>query len=708
MIKKKMQNSFIKLLSFFIVIVLVSTLLLFYSTMQYVLFNYIGQANEHLVNQVRSTFELVIGQVTNKAYKFGIYDNDLVTLVRDRNQGALHTMKLYEALNSIVIENEYLDSAYLYSEEENTVFDSKTGCSYRLEEFYDRAAAEKIRKHYFSRVDPHIIRRISGNMDLVYSIIVVLPEKTAGGNCTMLSINVDMNKVFQDIAKRNQMSADGKLFIYNEDNQIMVSADTINFGGSMDAITKNGTIDMKNASFWTILTQKSGVINAFSESDELGWKFCMQVPYEIDISSVINKYAAFLFVCLMLALALLVIYIVMRHTTKPLDTFLNNYDETVVKNLLTEPNFMKDKNTMELECLERLFHYDRFVILVIETEAAQGELFKILRAVIPEIASSHNRFFAEPVTLYHGRAAVLCNYSGASESSFAETAFPERLGVRLNENGMEKAYIAVSTVKEGYGELFLAVKECEEILEYKLSLPQRRLTYDSFIGLKGEIDYPSNCEKQLVNNLIAANLENCMFYLSKYMDHLFCNRSIISDLNIKNYVYQLQTELLKHISSLPLSIKTSNSLDLKSVRDKEYIYESLSELIHTICMEITKKNSNNESELVQSILEYIQNHLTDDDFNLNTVSYQFNMNRNYLARIIKESTSYAFNDYVNYRKIELAKEKMKDASRTIEQISNEVGFSYSHYFIKVFKSMEGITPGTYRKTVIHNNDAQEE
>lgn len=708
MIKKKMQNSFIKLLSFFIVIVLVSTMLLFYSTMQYVLFNYVSQANEHLVNQVSSTFELVIEQVTNKAYKFGIYDSDLVKLVKDRNQGALYTRKLYETLNSIVIENEYLDSAYLFSEEENLVFDSKTGCSYRLDDFYDRAVAEKIQEHYFSKVDPHMIRRVSGNADLLYSIIVVLPEKTAGGHCTMLSINVDMNKVFQDIVKRNQMSKDGKLFIYNQVNQILVSADTADYGGSMEEVAKNKTIDMKNASFWTILTKKSGVINAFSDSKELGWNFCLQVPYEIDISSVINKYAAFLFVCMVLALALLIIYIVMRHTTKPLDTFLNNYDETVVKNLLTEPNFIRDKSGMELECVERLFPYESFVVMIVETEASQGKLYKVLAMAVPDICFGHNKIFAEPVTMYHGRVAILCNYSGAAQSAFVETVFLERLGVCLNEGGLEKAYIAVSTVKQGYGELLMAVKECEEILEYKLSLPQRRMAYDSFISLKGEIDYPANCEKQLVNNLIAANLENCMFYLDKYMDCLFGSHSIISDMNIKNYVYQLQTELLKHISSLPLSIKTSNSLDMKSISDKEYIYECLSELIHTICMEITKKNSNNESELVQSILEYIQNHLTDDDFNLNTVSYQFNMNRNYLARIIKESTSYAFNDYVNYKKIELAKEKMKDRNKTIEQISNEVGFSYSHYFIKVFKSVEGMTPGTYRKTVIHNNDAQKE
>lgn len=707
MIKKKMQNSFIKLLSFFIIIVLVTTLLLFYSTMQYVFFNYISQTNEHLVSQIVSTFELVVEQVANKAYKYGIYDNDLVRLVKERDQGVMNRKKLYETLNSIVLENEYLDSAYLFSEKDQIVFDSKTGCSYKIDDFYDKDVVGVLNQQRFSRAEPHKIQRISGTTDLLYSIIVVLPEKTTDGAVTSLSFNIDMNKVYQDIMRRNDISRDGRLYIYNEKSQILVSDDDADFGRSIEKMAGSQTADVGKVSFWNIISKKSGVINAFGSSGALGWNFCMQVPYEINISSMINKYVAFLFVCVILVLFLIIIYIVMRHTTRPLDSFLDNYDETIVKNLLTDSNFTRDKSSMERECMERLFRYDSFLVALVEAAEISGELLKLITTILPQICPEDKKVMVNPVMLYHGRVAILCNYHAGTLNTFVEHTFLERLSSSLKENGVEKSYIAVSTVKSGYGELAMAVRECEEILEYKLSLPKRLMRYDSFAALKGGIEYPVNYEKQLINNLMAANLESCIFYLDKFIDHLFHNHSIISDMYIKNYVYQLQTELLKHISSLPLSIKTSNGLDLKAVPDKEYIYENLSELIHTICSEITKKNSNNENVLVQSILEYIHEHLTDNDFNLNTVSYQFNMNRNYLARMIKETTSYAFNDYVNFKKIELAKEKLGNTSMTIEQIASEVGFSYSHYFIKVFKSVEGVTPGTYRKMLAHNNVAQE-
>ncbi|MDR3174802.1 MAG: AraC family transcriptional regulator [Treponema sp.] len=33
---------------------------------------------------------------------------------------------------------------------------------------------------------------------------------------------------------------------------------------------------------------------------------------------------------------------------------------------------------------------------------------------------------------------------------------------------------------------------------------------------------------------------------------------------------------------------------------------------------------------------------------------------------------------------------------TVEEIAKAAGYNYSYYFIKIFKSIEGVTPGQYR------------
>ena len=44
-----------------------------------------------------------------------------------------------------------------------------------------------------------------------------------------------------------------------------------------------------------------------------------------------------------------------------------------------------------------------------------------------------------------------------------------------------------------------------------------------------------------------------------------------------------------------------------------------------------------------------------------------------------------------------AKQMLRFTDKTIEQIGCEVGFSDTNYFTRLFRKIEGITPGEYRK-----------
>jgi YesN/AraC family two-component response regulator len=243
--------------------------------------------------------------------------------------------------------------------------------------------------------------------------------------------------------------------------------------------------------------------------------------------------------------------------------------------------------------------------------------------------------------------------------------------------------------------------ECDEIQQYKLSMTDHIIHYRQFQEQKTPIIYPVELEKQLINNLLVKNTEGCIFYTRKFLKHILEDEGLLTDIQIKNYVYQLQNEILTRISSLPISIKTTGSSDMKNIHNRSQIHDILLNFIQSICSEIAKKNTNNESIINEAIIEYIDANLTENDFNLNSISYQFNMNRNYLAKLIKEETSYSFNDYVNMKKISLAKDLLATSMLTVEEVAHRTGFTYAHYFIKVFKNLEGITPGQFRE--MHNN-----
>ncbi len=61
----------------------------------------------------------------------------------------------------------------------------------------------------------------------------------------------------------------------------------------------------------------------------------------------------------------------------------------------------------------------------------------------------------------------------------------------------------------------------------------------------------------------------------------------------------------------------------------------------------------------------------------------------------------AFSKYITYRRMELAKELLRDKGRSIDQVARQVGYHDYFYFTKVFKESQGISPSKYRKELQH-------
>ncbi len=72
---------------------------------------------------------------------------------------------------------------------------------------------------------------------------------------------------------------------------------------------------------------------------------------------------------------------------------------------------------------------------------------------------------------------------------------------------------------------------------------------------------------------------------------------------------------------------------------------------------------NKELSLVNKIMEYFEKQYATEDFNLNTMAYDLNLNRNYLAKIIREKTGNSFNDYTTAKRIHLAKSLLQGEGR---------------------------------------------
>ena len=73
---------------------------------------------------------------------------------------------------------------------------------------------------------------------------------------------------------------------------------------------------------------------------------------------------------------------------------------------------------------------------------------------------------------------------------------------------------------------------------------------------------------------------------------------------------------------------------------------------------------------------------------------------NYFGDLVKKETGKTAQEYIQYKLIDIAKERVFDPDKTISQVAYELGFQYPQHFTRLFKKMVGCTPNEYR---MHTN-----
>ncbi len=75
---------------------------------------------------------------------------------------------------------------------------------------------------------------------------------------------------------------------------------------------------------------------------------------------------------------------------------------------------------------------------------------------------------------------------------------------------------------------------------------------------------------------------------------------------------------------------------------------------------------------------------------------ELNLSANYFGDLIKKETGKSAQEYIQDKIIEIAKDKIFDANKSISEIAYELGFKYPQHFSRLFKQKTGITPNEYR------------
>ncbi|HML45700.1 MAG TPA: response regulator [Clostridia bacterium] len=102
-------------------------------------------------------------------------------------------------------------------------------------------------------------------------------------------------------------------------------------------------------------------------------------------------------------------------------------------------------------------------------------------------------------------------------------------------------------------------------------------------------------------------------------------------------------------------------------------------------------------QLCDVIQAYITAHYADRDLSASHIAKALHYTSAYICTIFKNQRQMTIHDYINLFRIAKAKELLTTTCRSITAIAQEVGYENDNYFARVFRKLESMSPGDYRK-----------
>ncbi|MEY8743832.1 PocR ligand-binding domain-containing protein [Bacillales bacterium AN1005] len=174
---------------------------------------------------------------------------------------------------------------------------------------------------------------------------------------------------------------------------------------------------------------------------------------------------------------------------------------------------------------------------------------------------------------------------------------------------------------------------------------------------------------------------------------LLCNYIVEEALN-KN----LLVEMFEKASGNQQSLNLATILPGYSIRNIESIKKEMTNAIADAYLKTSPNEADTANPVLQPAFEYIHSHKS-EQVSLKHMAELCHLSPSYFSRLFAKETGENFTTYLAKLKIKWAKQLLEITDMPVSQISDELGFNESGYFIKIFKKFEEITPALYRKYI---------
>lgn len=220
---------------------------------------------------------------------------------------------------------------------------------------------------------------------------------------------------------------------------------------------------------------------------------------------------------------------------------------------------------------------------------------------------------------------------------------------------------------------------------------------------EGEIVKTTSDLEQIMEAMFAATANYDLVRIHDSLEQLFkLVHSLNDKLSVYNFALYVVSKIDFFLQSLNASLYDLLNIELNSL-NVLYEFETIDDIkswlrrrLFEVSEHLQLKKKNPNRKLMSEIEQYVTEHL-EMTMQLRDVARVFGFSPNYLGYVFKEATREAFGDFVTRKRMEKARELLKDPKLKIYEVANKVGYHNLTLFSRHFKMSFGLAPVDYRK-----------
>lgn len=246
-------------------------------------------------------------------------------------------------------------------------------------------------------------------------------------------------------------------------------------------------------------------------------------------------------------------------------------------------------------------------------------------------------------------------------------------------------YEAVNLLRQNW------VKAGDEVLSFRQT--NERLSQQM-------LDYPADIEKLILEAIRSVDAAEAVGQLERFGAYLVDRHASLHVM--RTYYFQLLVTVIRLVQDYEEDLRQifgsrSPFVEIVALEGQKSVQDWFAQsVLQTVIDYFSRMRSHRKQQLVADAIGFIQKHYR-DDVSLQMVADRLQINTSYLSLIFKEASGENFIDYITRYRIDKVKELLVETDINIGQIAGEVGYNNAQQLIRVFKRVEGITPGEFRK-----------